>query len=109
MNDAPLHRSTRPSSLPSPWLLTPALIAGTWLLSAQSPPSGAQLAALEARVAELEARISKAGNITQVKAPFIVIGQDGQAVLEVDLVSAGDRDAVLHLDARGHAQGLGPL
>jgi len=95
VNDAPLHRSTRPSNRPSPWLMTPVLIAGTWLLSAQTPPSGAQLAALEARVAELEARISKAGNVTQIKAPFIVIGQDGQAVLEVRDAGRGTGSVVV--------------
>jgi hypothetical protein len=68
---------------PSPWLMTPALVAGTWLLAAQSPPSSAQLADLEKRVADLEARLGKAGDVTQVKAPFVVLGADGRPVLEV--------------------------
>lgn len=68
---------------PSPWLMSPALIAGTWLLSAQSPPSDAQIAALEKRVADLEALISKTGTSTQIKGPLIVVGSDGRPILEV--------------------------
>ena len=68
---------------PSPWLVSPALIAGTWLLSAQTPAPDAQVAALEKRVADLEALISKEGTVTRIKGPFMVMGPDGRPILEV--------------------------
>jgi len=66
----------------SPWLMTPVLVAGSWLLSAQSPATD-QITALEKRIAELEARIGKDGNVTRIKAPFQVLAADGTPLLYV--------------------------
>ena len=82
MYQEPLQRASRSFPRPSPWLMTPALIVGTWLLSAQAPASD-QVTALEKRVADLEARIGKTGNVIQIKAPFEVLGPDGKALLLV--------------------------
>ena len=63
------------------WLAVPVLFLGAWVLQAQDP--GATQTDLERRVADLEARLLKAGTATRIKAPFEVIDASGTVVLRV--------------------------
>ncbi|HYC30876.1 MAG TPA: hypothetical protein VEB59_01240 [Gemmatimonadales bacterium] len=63
------------------WLAVPVLFLVAWGLQAQDP--GASQADLEQRVADLEARLLKAGNATRIVAPFEVIDAGGTVVLRV--------------------------
>ena len=59
----------------------PALLLGTWLLSAQAP---ADQDDLEQRVSALEARLLKGpGTTTRIQAPFEVVGPGGNVILQV--------------------------
>lgn len=72
-----------PGGLQSPrvWTTVPALLLGTWLLSAQAPAGQDDL---EQRVSALEARLTSGpGTTTRIRAPFEVVGPNGNVVLQV--------------------------
>jgi hypothetical protein len=74
------------------WTTVPALLLGTWLLSAQAPATQDNL---ENRVSELEARlISGPGTTTRIRAPFEVVGPNGNVVLQVTQGSPTANDGV---------------
>jgi hypothetical protein len=63
------------------WTTLPALLLGTWLLSAQAPAGQDDL---EQRVSDLEARLTSGpGTTTRIRAPFEVVGPSGNVVLQV--------------------------
>ena len=63
------------------WTTLPALLLGTWLLSAQAPGGQDDL---EQRVSDLEARLTSGpGTTTRIRAPFEVVGPSGNVVLQV--------------------------
>jgi hypothetical protein len=66
---------------PRVWTTVPALLLGTWLLSAQAPAGQDDL---EQRVSDLEARLTSGpGTTTRIRAPFEVVGPSGNVVLQV--------------------------
>lgn len=74
------------------WTTVPALLLGIWLLSAQAPATQDDL---ENRVSELEARlISGPGTTTRIRAPFEVVGPNGNVVLQVTQGSPTANDGV---------------
>lgn len=63
------------------WATVPALLLGTWLLSAQAPAGQDDL---EQRVSALEARLTSGpGTTTRIRAPFEVVGPGGNVILQV--------------------------
>ena len=113
----PLQRLRDPSFGPK-WVAVPALVLGAWLLQAQAPE--ATLADLEKRVADLEARLLKAGGTTRIKAPFEVIDASGTVVLRVaqaksatagvNIYHSGPNQAAITVNANGkELVGLGAM
>ena len=100
------------------WLAVLVLVFGAWVLQAQDP--GATQADLEKRVAELEARLLKAGSATRIKAPFEVIDASGGVVLRVaqakstaaavNIWHSGPNQTAISVSANGkELAGLGAL
>jgi hypothetical protein len=94
-----------PGGLQSPrvWTTVPALLLGTWLLSAQAPAGQDDL---EQRVSALEARLTSGpGTTTRIRAPFEVVGPNGNVVLQVSQGSPTANDGVA-IFQRGSVVGL---
>jgi hypothetical protein len=91
---SPEHRTPGLPHSGRVWSTVPLLLLGTWLLSAQAPATQDDL---EERVSELEARLIKGpGTTTRIRAPFEVVGPNGNVVLQVTqgLPTANDGVAI---------------
>ena len=78
---SPGRRTAGGLQSPRVWTTVPALLLGTWLLSAQAPAGQDDL---EQRVSALEARLTSGpGTTTRIRAPFEVVGPNGNVVLQV--------------------------